>query len=321
MNATVRTEPVLAATELSVRIDLREGRRHRTVHAVTDLSFELRPGRVFALVGESGCGKSVLATTILGLLPANARVRGEVWLRTREGREVDLLRAPEAELAGRIRGREIGLVPQSPVTHLTPVRTARAQLAETVRLLTPDRSGPERVAELAAVAGLAPADLDRYPHELSGGMASRVALALALAGEPRVIIADEPTAGLDPALVEHTVDRLRALADDGRAVFLITHDLTAGERVADDLAVMYASRLVELGPAAEVFTDPWHDYTRGLLAARPSRGLVQIPGHPPELTDLPTGCAFHQRCPGPCSGDPTPRPHRGRLLACVEDPC
>lgn len=317
--------PLLTAHELSVRFHLRPRRGQRTggaVHAVTDLSFTLSSGKVLALVGESGCGKSVLATTVLGLLPGNARVRGQLRLRM-SGGDTDLLRAPERELAGRIRGREIALVPQSAATHLTPVRTARSQLAETVRLLTPRASVRDRVDELATLAGLDAADLDRYPHELSGGMASRVAIALALVAEPAVIVADEPTAGLDRALVEHTVDRLRALADAGRAVFLITHDLAVAERVADDLAVMYAGRLVELGPAADVLADPWHDYTRGLLAARPARGLVPIPGHPPELTDLPDGCAFHDRRPdaGPCSGDPTPRPFKDRLLACVEPAC
>lgn len=318
------SEPLLSAHELSVRFHLRPRRGQRqggAVHAVTDLSFALSPGKVLALVGESGCGKSVLAATILGLLPGNARVRGQLRLRTSAG-EVDLLRAPERDLATRIRGREIALIPQSAATHLTPVRTARSQLVEAVRLLTPG-SARDRVDELATMAGLDPADLDRYPHELSGGMASRVAIALALVAEPAVIIADEPTAGLDRTLVNHTVDRLRDLADAGRGVFLITHDLAAAERVADDLAVMYAGRLVELGPAADVIADPWHDYSRGLLAARPARGLVPIPGHPPELTDLPDGCAFHDRCPdaGPCSGDPTPRPRGGRLLACAEPAC
>lgn len=316
---------LLAADRLSVRFHLpsARGRASRTVHAVTDLSFGLAAGKVLALVGESGCGKSVLATTVLGLLPGNARVRGEVRLHITDGDDLDLLRCPEPELAGRVRGREVALIPQSAATHLTPVRTVRSQLAETVRLLT-RRSGPaigERIGELADLVGLDRTDLDRYPHQLSGGMASRVAVASALVADPAVLIADEPTAGLDSALVERTVDRLRRLADAGHAVFLITHDIGAAERVADDLAVMYAGRLVEFGPAAEVIADPWHDYTRGLLAARPGAGFVPIPGHPPELTDLPPGCPFHERCPGPCSGDPTPRPHGNRLLACVEPAC
>lgn len=331
------TPPLLSAHRLSVRFTLPS--RHRrllpgrtgsgtprgatgVVNAVSELSFELRPGHVLALVGESGCGKSVLAAAILGLLPGNAEVRGEVWLDVDDLERTDLLRCPDAELAGQIRARRIGLVPQSAATHLTPVRTARSQLEEVVRALHPARSPDwvaDRVATLAAEAGLSPVDLDRYPHELSGGMASRVATALALAGDPDIVIADEPTTGLDPALVDHTLDRLRALADAGHAVLLITHDLAAAERVADVLAVMYAGQFVEVGPAPAVFADPWHDYTRGLLTALPSRGLVPIPGDPPRLTERTAGCAFHQRCPGlgPCSGDPVPRPVGDRMVACV----
>lgn len=297
------------------------------VHAATDVSLTVSAGRVLALVGESGCGKSVLAAAILGLLPANAQVRGRVDLSTEEG-PLELLRCPEHQLVHQVRGRRVGLVPQSAATHLTPVRTARSQLVEVVRAhvdgVVPlsDTEVDHRVDELTAMAGLAEHHLDRYPHELSGGMASRVVLALALAGDPDVIVADEPTAGLDPDLVRSTVDQLRELADKGRGVLLITHDLGAAERVADDLAVMYAGRLVEAGPASDVLADPWHDYTRGLLGALPRHGLMPIPGRPAELTNPRDGCAFHQRCPdaGPCSGDPRPRPVNDRLLACQTAP-
>ncbi|NED97270.1 ABC transporter ATP-binding protein [Phytoactinopolyspora alkaliphila] len=297
---------------LSVRIRTPLG---HVVHALNDVSFGLRPGRVLALVGESGSGKSVLAATILGLLPANAQVRGRIMLHD-GGESIDLLRASETRLAAKVRGRRIGLVPQSASTHLTPVRTARSQLEEAVRALTPRghrRFGAssrgqsltitERVRELAGHVGLDPADLALYPHEMSGGMAQRVATALALAGDPRVVVADEPTAGLDRELVHLTVDLLRALASEGRTVLLITHDLGAAERVADDIAVMYAGRMLEFGPATQLLSDSWHDYTRGLLRALPAGGLVPIPGQPPSLTDLPPGCAFHRRCPGECSGD------------------
>ncbi|MGN9781061.1 ABC transporter ATP-binding protein [Nonomuraea sp. ZG12] len=257
------------------------------VHAVTDARFELREGRCLALVGESGCGKSVMAHALLGLLPGNATVTGHAWLDS-----LDLVNAPEKVLARQIRGRRIGLIPQSPAAHLTPVRTARAQLAETLRELGRDET-PESVA---ARAGLRPADLARYPHQLSGGMAQRVANALALAGDPPLIIADEPTSGLDRPLVDATMAELRRLCDEGRAVLIITHDLRAAEQVADDLAVMYAGRVVELAQADNFFAGPRHPYSRGLLDALPSRAFAPIPGQPPELTRLPGGCAFQPRC-------------------------
>ncbi|MFE3453813.1 ABC transporter ATP-binding protein [Nonomuraea sp. NPDC059194] len=259
-----------------------------TVRAVTGASFSVRPGRCLALVGESGCGKSVLAHALLGLLPANAQVSGQAVL---DG-GLDLLSAPPAVLARKVRGREIGLIPQSPATHLTPVRTARAQLEEALAELGSTRSA----AELAERFGLAPRDLDRYPHELSGGMAQRVANAIALAGDPGLLIADEPTSGLDRPLVERTMAVLRELCEEGRAVLVITHDLRAAAQVADDIAVMYASRLVEVGPAAEILDRPRHPYAAGLVAAQPDREFVAIPGMPPELTALPPGCAFEPRC-------------------------
>ncbi|MEU8381480.1 ABC transporter ATP-binding protein [Streptosporangium sp. NPDC048865] len=262
-----------------------------TVRAVNEASFEVRQGRCLALVGESGCGKSVLAHALLGLLPANASVSGQAWLEG-GGEPVELIGASRAVLAGRVRGRAIGLIPQSPATHLTPVRTARAQLQEVIREL----GSPATADELAARYGLRPHELDRYPHELSGGMAQRVANAIALAGDPWLVLADEPTSGLDRPLVDRAMATLRELCDEGRAVLLITHDLRAAEQVADDLAVMYAGRLVESGPAAEVLGSPRHPYTAGLVAAQPDREFVPIPGMPPELTRLPGGCAFRPRC-------------------------
>ncbi|MGW3342125.1 ABC transporter ATP-binding protein [Nonomuraea rubra] len=312
------------------------------VRAVTDARFELREGRCLALVGESGCGKSVMAHALLGLLPGNATVTGHAWLDPSGpdaasgdaasgdaapdlvpgsspgdgspfgGGSLDLVTAPEKVLARQVHGRLIGLIPQSPAAHLTPVRTARAQLAETLREL----GRPETPDLLAARAGLRPEDLDRYPHQLSGGMAQRVANALALAGDPPLIVADEPTTGLDRPLVDATMAELRRLCDEGRAVLVITHDLRAAERVADEIAVMYASRIVELSQAGPFFAGPRHPYARGLLDAPPSRRFVPIPGRPPELTRLPDGCAFLPRCPlatGACEKQPL---MNGKKVAC-----
>ncbi|MFF0595089.1 ABC transporter ATP-binding protein [Streptomyces antibioticus] len=269
----------------------------RRIAAVTDARFDVAPGECLALIGESGCGKSVLASALLGLLPANAETAGEAWLG-----DLDLLTAGERTLARAVRGRRIGLVPQSPAAHLTPVRTVRAHLEETVAALTGvrGRGAVRKAAEACAARTAFPADhLDRHPHELSGGLAQRAATALALVGDAPLLLADEPTTGLDRDLVEHTVDALRRHVDDGdRALLLITHDLAAAERIADRVAVMYAGRIVELTDAEAFFgaDGPRHPYSRGLLQALPDRGFTPIPGLPPELGDLPDGCAFAPRC-------------------------
>ncbi|MGH3871525.1 MAG: ABC transporter ATP-binding protein [Pseudonocardiaceae bacterium] len=328
--------PLLKIEELSVRFLLGPHGRHGVVSAVTDISLQLTAGRVLALVGESGCGKSVLAASLLGLLPANAEVRGRALLATGDGAPIELLGASEHLLRSLVRGRLIGLVPQSAATHLTPVQRIATQLTEAVRELAPAPFGTESrfrprmkrrsepnggaVERLVVRAGLERDVLHRYPHELSGGTAQRVGVASALAGNPSVVLADEPTAGLDRPLVDRTVDQLAALAADGHAVLLITHDLRAARRVATDLAVMYASRIVEYGPAGELFRDPWHPYTRGLLAALPDQGFTAIPGDPPELTALPAGCAFRPRCPvrEHCTNTLELRQHGKRQLACGE---
>ncbi|GHA89826.1 ABC transporter ATP-binding protein [Streptomyces termitum] len=284
---------LLTVRGLTVRFRLRGG---RTVAAVTDADFDLAPGECLALVGESGCGKSVLASALLGLLPGNAETGGTALL---DG--TDLLAADEKTLARTVRGRRVGLVPQSPAAHLTPVRTVRAHLEETVRALTgTPRTARRKAAEDAADRAAFPAThLDRHPHELSGGLAQRAATALALIGDAPLLLADEPTTGLDRDLVERTADELRRHADDGRGLLLITHDLTAAARIADRVAVMYAGRIVEIAPAHRFFgpTGPAHPYARGLLDALPERAFTPIPGMPPELSALPEGCAFAPRCP------------------------
>ncbi|MFD3991337.1 ABC transporter ATP-binding protein [Streptomyces sp. NPDC058583] len=292
-------DAVLSVRDLSVRFRLRGG---RTVEAVSAAGFDLGAGECLALVGESGCGKSVLASALLGLLPGNAETSGTALLAGPGGGDAtDLLAADEKTLARTVRGRRVGLVPQSPAAHLTPVRTVRSQLEETVRALTgTSRRARRKAAEEAAERAVFPAGhLDRYPHELSGGLAQRAATALALIGDARLLLADEPTTGLDRDLVDRTVDELRRHADDGRALLLITHDLAAAARIADRVAVMYAGRIVEIAPAHRFFgpAGPRHPYARGLLDALPDRAFTPIPGMPPELSALPEGCAFAPRCP------------------------
>ncbi|MBX9421295.1 ABC transporter ATP-binding protein [Streptomyces lateritius] len=286
-------DAVLSVRDLTVRFRLSGG---RSVAAVTGADFDLAAGECLALVGESGCGKSVLASALLGLLPGNAETSGTAWL---DG--TDLLAADEKTLARTVRGRRVGLVPQSPAAHLTPVRTVRAHLEETVRALTgtPRRSRRKAAEDAAGRAAFPAGHLDRHPHELSGGLAQRAATALALIGGAPLLLADEPTTGLDRDLVERTVDELRRHADDGRGLLLITHDLAAAERIADRVAVMYAGRIVEIAPAHRFFgpTGPRHPYARGLLDALPDRAFTPIPGMPPELSALPDGCAFAPRCP------------------------
>ncbi|MEW2462757.1 ABC transporter ATP-binding protein [Microbacterium sp. NPDC047426] len=300
MSAGTRsTTPVLSVRGLSVRFLMPGGRR---VAAVTDARFDVAPGECLALIGESGCGKSVLASALLGLLPGNARTAGSALLG-----DLDLLTADERTLARTVRGRLIGLVPQSPAAHLTPVRTVRSQLEETVAALTAvrGRAALRAAAEAAAERAAFPADhLDRHPHQLSGGLAQRAATALALVGAAPLLLADEPTTGLDRDLVDRTVDELRrhidAPGDDGggRALLMITHDLSAAERIADRVAVMYAGRIVELADARAFFgaPGPRHPYSRALLQALPDRAFTPVPGMPPELGDLPAGCAFAARC-------------------------
>ncbi|GAA2768366.1 ABC transporter ATP-binding protein [Streptomyces paradoxus] len=306
------TPPVLSVRGLSVRFLMPGGRR---VAAVTDARFDVAPGECLALIGESGCGKSVLASALLGLLPGNARTAGSALLGG-----LDLLTADERTLARTVRGRLIGLVPQSPAAHLTPVRTVRSQLEETVAALTATRgrAALRAAAEAAAERAAFPADhLDRHPHQLSGGLAQRAATALALVGDAPLLLADEPTTGLDRDLVDRTADELRRHVDEpgeggrGRALLMITHDLAAAERIADRVAVMYAGRIVELADAAAFFGSPGprHPYSRGLLQALPDRAFTPIPGMPPELGDLPDGCAFAARCDratDACAAPPPP---------------
>lgn len=287
--------PVLSLDRLSVRFRMRGGRQ---VQAVTDATLTLAPGECLALVGESGCGKSVLASALLGLLPGNAETSGSA--RLADG--TDLLALDERTLARTVRGRRVALVPQSPAAHLTPVRTIRSHLEETVRELTGATKPELREAAGAAAerAAFPATHLDRHPHELSGGLAQRAATALALIGDAPLLLADEPTTGLDRDLVHRTVDELSAhTREAGRALLMITHDLAAAQRIADTVAVMYAGRIVETAPAAGFFGDPGprHPYARGLLDALPERAFAPIPGAPPELGALPRGCAFAARCP------------------------
>lgn len=293
MTSARRQEPGartrLSIDALTVRIPVSRG---AVVHAVTELSLDIAAGAITALVGESGCGKSIVASAVMGVLPREAVTTGSVHLQLGGAGPAHAMAAPIDILTDRppYRGRHIALVPQSPSTSFTPVRTVGSQLREAITAL----GTAHTPADLVERAGLCASALDLYPHELSGGMAQRAAVAAALAGDPEVIIADEPTSGLDRSRTDQIGKLLRECADAGAAVLLITHDLghliRAG--IADTVAVMYASRLMEVGPAAHVLDDPWHDYTRDLLAALPEHGLHPLPHPPRALTNLSEICPY-----------------------------
>ncbi|MBZ4018090.1 ABC transporter ATP-binding protein [Streptomyces purpurogeneiscleroticus] len=289
--------PVLSVRDLSVsfRSDT------RTVHAVDSLSYDVAPGEVLAVVGESGCGKSVTAMAVMGLLPPTATVTGSVRLGGRE-----LAGAEEKELT-KVRGKDLAMIFQEPMTSLNPVLTVGRQIGEVLRRhqgLT-RKEAREKAVELLALVGI-PAPERRvaeYPHQLSGGMRQRVMIAIAVACDPAVLIADEPTTALDVTVQAGILEVLRSLRERlGTALVLITHDLGVVADAADRVLVMYAGRAVEQAPAHELFAAPRHPYTRGLLGAvlRPGqegkRRLPEIPGLVPSLTAQPDACTFADRC-------------------------
>ncbi|MCG8587862.1 MAG: ABC transporter ATP-binding protein [Proteobacteria bacterium] len=273
-----------------------------SVPVVDDVSFAIDAGEVLALVGESGCGKSMTALSILRLAPKPGRIEAKrIGL---DGR--DLRTLPVTEMR-RVRGREISMIFQEPMTSLSPVATAGAQVVEAIRLheRVSQRAARDRVEELFRQVGIPDpgARRDAYPHELSGGLKQRVMIAMALATRPRLLIADEPTTALDVTIQAQILELLRGLQRDlGTAILLITHDLGVVNELADRVAVMYAGRIVERGERAEVLGSPRHPYTEGLLASMPAHAvagqrLTEIAGVVPQPSEWPEGCRFSTRCP------------------------
>ena len=270
------------------------------VRALEGVSFEVREGEIFGLVGETGCGKSVTTYSTLRLLPSTGRVHsGSITLAGES-----LLDASESRIR-EVRGGEIAMIFQDPLSALNPVMRVGDQIAEAVRLHDdlPDAAAVAvRVEEvLGQVRMPDPAGAARaFPHELSGGMQQRVMIAMALAGRPKLLIADEPTTALDVTIQSQVLQLLRQLKQEaGLTVLLITHDLGVVAELCDRVAVMYAGTIVETAPVAELFSDPQHPYTQGLLAALPgaSETLAPVPGRVPDLLAPPSGCRFHPRCP------------------------
>ncbi|MFF7364457.1 oligopeptide/dipeptide ABC transporter ATP-binding protein [Streptomyces sp. NPDC008125] len=290
-------EPVLSVRDLTVAFPS----EHRTVHAVDGVSFDLARGEVLALVGESGCGKSVTSMATMGLLPPTARIGGSIRLNGRE-----LVGAPEKELQ-KIRGKDLAMIFQEPMTSLNPVLTIGRQIGEVVRRHQGlgRKEAKARAVELLALVGI-PAPhrrVDEYPHQLSGGMRQRVMIAIAVACDPSVLIADEPTTALDVTVQAGILDVLQSLRDRlGTAIVLVTHDLGVVADAADRVLVMYAGRPAEQAPVHDLFAGARHPYSRGLLGAvlRPGgegkRRLPEIPGMVPNLDTRPDACTFAPRC-------------------------
>ncbi|MFL6681483.1 MAG: ABC transporter ATP-binding protein [Burkholderiaceae bacterium] len=292
------TGPLLEVRDLHVEFPT----RHGALRALDGVTFDVAAGEILGVVGESGAGKSVTGAAIIGLLEPPGRVSGgQVLL---EGQRIDDLPREAMRL---VRGRRIGAIFQDPLTSLNPLHTIGHQLVETLRTHLPldAAQARERAIELLRQAGLpaAEARLAQYPHEFSGGMRQRVVIALALAGEPRLVIADEPTTALDVAMQAQIIGLLRGVTQvHGASVMLITHDMGVIAETCDRVAVMYAGRIVEIGPVDEVIRRPAHPYTAGLMAAVPTLDgdlarLAQIAGALPDLDAIPPGCAFHPRCP------------------------
>jgi peptide/nickel transport system ATP-binding protein len=303
---------LLAVRDVTVRFEGDEG----TVHAVDRVSFDVARGEVLAIVGESGCGKSVTTMSLLGLLPPGTHVEGSA----RFNGGTELIGASEGELR-KIRGREISFVFQDPMTSLNPVFTVERQVGEVLRRHLGMKKGEarERTIELLDLVGIPSPErrVDEYPHQLSGGMRQRVMIAMAIACEPKVLIADEPTTALDVTIQAAVLDVLRELRERlGMAIVLITHDLGVVADVADRVVIMYAGQKVEEAAVDELFAHPQHPYTIGLLGAAPRvkapgaivdsgngakrhrrRRLVEIPGRVPALHGPPEHCPFADRCP------------------------
>jgi peptide/nickel transport system ATP-binding protein len=299
--------------------------RHGVLLALDDVSFEIAAGEVLGFVGESGAGKSLTGMSILGLLePPGHVAAGEVRL---GNRRIDSLSQREMR---RVRGKEIGAVFQDPLMSLNPLLTIGAQLDETIRTHLPVGAveAKQRSIELLRAVGIPSPEVryEGYPHQLSGGMRQRVVIALALCAEPRLIVADEPTTALDVSIQAQVLALLRKLCGEkGTAMLLVTHDMGVIAETADRVAVMYAGRIVEIGPVEDVIQAPVHPYTRGLMAAIPSLGpiegpLAQIDGAMPRLDARPTGCAYHPRCPDAIARCRTQRPqlaaHGTRRVEC-----
>ena len=297
MSQNRSNQPLLEVKNLRIEFPTRRG----TLVAVDDVSFHISPGEILGVVGESGAGKSLTGASIIGLLEPPGRIAdGSILL---EGERIDNL---PYEQMRRIRGKRIGAIFQDPLTSLNPLYRVGRQLTETIRthLDLTETQARTRALDLLKEVGIPGAEerIDHYPHQFSGGMRQRVVIALALCAEPRLIVADEPTTALDVSIQAQIITLLKRLCSEhGTAVMLVTHDMGVIAEAAQRVAVMYAGRLVEVGPVDAVIQRAQHPYTHGLMGSIPHIGqnvdaLEQIDGSMPRLNAIPPGCAFHPRC-------------------------
>ncbi len=321
MNEPSPSNALLSVRKLCVEFPT----RHGLLRALSDVSFDIAPGEILGVVGESGAGKSLTGAALIGLLEPPGRVSGgEIWF---EGQRIDNI---GQEGMRHLRGRKIGAIFQDPLTSLNPLFTVGQQLIQTIRAHLPldEKAARTRAIDLLRQTGIpAPeARIDQYPHQFSGGMRQRVVISLALAAEPKLIVADEPTTALDVSIQAQIIALLkRVCREHGAAVMLVTHDMGVIAETCDRVAVMYAGRVVEVGPVHDVIHAPAHPYTVGLMGSIPAMDedrerLLQIDGAMPRLNAIPGGCAFHPRCPqaGPrCkSTQPELLPVAGTRAAC-----
>ena len=294
---TSNTQPLLSVLNLRIEFPTRRG----TLVAVDNISFNIAPGEILGVVGESGAGKSLTGAAIIGLLEPPGRIaQGQILL---EGQRIDNL---PYEKMRKIRGRRIGAIFQDPLTSLNPLYSVGRQLIETIQTHLPlsDREARDRALELLEEVGIPSAAerIGHYPHQFSGGMRQRVVIALALCAEPRLIIADEPTTALDVSIQAQIISLLKRLCHEhGTAVMLVTHDMGVIAEAADRVAVMYSGRIAEIGLVQEVVRAAKHPYTHGLMGSIPHIGhhvdqLTQIEGSMPRLQEIPAGCPFNPRC-------------------------
>jgi len=281
---------LLTVQDLNVHFPTGEG----TVHASRDISFSMEPGEVLGLVGETGSGKSVIGQAIIRLLPTSAQITGEIRF---DGQELTTL--PDHTMHA-LRGRSISLVPQNPSGSLDPLIRNGMQIAEIfIERGATKNTAWDKARDLLVAVGLIPSDqiAKEYPHELSGGMRQRLTTSIAIAEHSRLIIADEPTKGLDyhaRATTARVLSNIRTR--ENASLLLITHDLYLAEHLCDWIAVLYAGEIIEIGPAHQIFTQPRHPYTKALIRAMPKNGLVPLDGQSPSLMAIPEGCCFADRC-------------------------
>ena len=313
-------DPLLDVRNLSVQYNTRRGR----ITAVKNVSLELSKGSTFGLVGESGSGKSTLGFSVLRLIPQPGRiVEGEVKFGG-----VNLLTQPD-DVMRRLRGVKISMIFQDPMTSLNPVKRISDHFIELYKTHEPSVSKDEaikRSIQLLDSLGIGGDRINDFPHQFSGGMRQRVMIGLALALNPEIVIADEPTTALDVIVEAQILELLKKLKSEHQlTMILITHNIGIVAEMTDKIGVMYAGQLVEIGPTEDIFDDPLHPYTKGLLESAPNimepeRSMKPVPGSPPDLASPPSGCKFHPRCPRafePCPvREPQLQEHKRRLIAC-----